>query len=102
MKNTDLSLKSVNLKPLIKKISKRFGKHVLFAAIIAVLLTYLIVVYEISVLANAEPSPEQQSGIISSIPKVDKNAINQIQSLEQSNTDIHTLFESARNNPFQE
>lgn len=102
MKNADLSLKSINLKPLINVVSKRFGKHVLFIAIVAVLITYLIVVFEISTLAKAEPSLDQQNEITSSIPKVDKNAINQIQSLEQSNTDIHTLFESARNNPFQE
>ena len=102
MKNKDLDLKSINLKPLIKKLSKRFGKHALFAAIVAVLITYLIVVFEISTLANAEPSPDQTGDISSSIPKVDPNAVNQIQSLEQSNTSIHTLFESARNNPFQE
>jgi cell division protein FtsN len=102
MKNTDISLKSIDFKPPIKKLSKRFGKHALFAAIVAVLITYLLVVFEISMLAKAEPSPDQTSEITSSIPKVDKNAVSQIQSLEQSNTAVHTLFESARNNPFQE
>lgn len=101
--NNNLDLKSLsNLKPLFKKYSKRFGKHALFAAVFAVLLVYLLVVYKISKLATAEPGPDQQVTVTNSIPKVDKDAVNQIQSLEQNNTEIHSLFENARNNPFQE
>lgn len=102
MKSTNINLKSVNFKPLIIKYGKKYGRHAYFAAIVVVLMTYLFVVFQISILAKAEPSPDQQSTITNSIPKVDKKAVDQIQSLEQNNTDIHTLFETARNNPFQE
>lgn len=100
--NANLDLKSIHLKPLLSKALKRFGKHAVFAALFVVLLVYLFVVFRISSLAQAEPGPDQEGTITSSIPKVDKNAVNQIQSLEQTNTQIHSLFESARNNPFQE
>ncbi|MBX4197030.1 hypothetical protein KW801_00550 [Candidatus Saccharibacteria bacterium] len=98
----NIDLKSLNFRPLIKKYFGRFSKHIIFAAVFGVLLVYLIIVFKISNLAKAEPGPDQEVTVTTSIPKVDKNAVNQIQSLEQNNTDIHALFESARNNPFQE
>jgi hypothetical protein len=102
MKNANIDLKSINLKPLLKKYLPKLSKHAIFTAIVAVLVVYLFVVFKINTLANANPGPDQEDTVTASIPKVDKNAVNQIQSLEQNNTDIHTLFESARNNPFQE
>jgi hypothetical protein len=100
--NKDLGIKSINIKQLLARYSKRFGKHVIFAAILAVLLVYLLLVFRISSLAKAEPSPDQEVEVGNSIPKVDPKAVNQIQSLEQTNTQVHALFEQARNNPFQE
>ena len=100
--NTNLDLKSIKLSQLTRIFSKRFGKHLAFAALLVVLLCYILVVYRINGLANAEPDASQQVTITNAIPKIDPNAVNQIQSLEQSNTDIHALFEQARNNPFQE
>lgn len=100
--NTNLDLKSIKLGPLIANFYRRFGKHTAFAALLIILLCYIFVVFRINTLANAEPDSTQQVTITNSIPKIDKTAVNQIQSLEQSNTEVHTLFEQARNNPFQE
>jgi predicted PurR-regulated permease PerM len=100
--NKDLDLKSITLKPIIAKLSKRVGGHAVFGAVLVVLLSYLIVVFQISSLAKAEPSTDQTTNASTLIPKVNQNAINQIQSLENNNTEIHSLFEQARNNPFQE
>lgn len=100
--NKDINLKSLNLKPLVTKTVKSLSRHALFAAVFAVLLSYVIVVLKISSLAQAEPTPEQLGNIQTLIPKIDPTTINQIQSLENNNTQIHALFEQARNNPFQE
>lgn len=92
------------LKPYLKKSWQRFSTHASFAAIIVILLTYVLVVWRISSLASAEPSIEDEDAATTAthIPKVNKEAIEQIQALEESNTDIHSLFDQARNNPFQE
>jgi predicted PurR-regulated permease PerM len=100
--NKNIDLKSVNLKPLLKKYSKKFGRHAIFGAIVTVLLVYVLVVFKINTLANAEPAPDQTITVTTLIPRIDKDAINQIQSLEENNTEVHSLFEAARNNPFQE
>ena len=100
--NTKLDLKSIKLGPLVSGFYKRFGKHTAFVILLLILLCYIFVVFRINTLANAEPDSTQQVTITNSIPRIDKNAVDQIQSLEQSNTQIHALFEQARNNPFQE
>ena len=98
----DLSLKSLNFKPLLSKLVKEYGRHAVFAAIILVLLAYIFVVFRISQLSNAEPAPGQNSSNPLAIPQVDQKAISNIQSLEDNNTNIKALFENARTNPFQE
>jgi hypothetical protein len=98
----EISLKSINFLPGVKKIYSRYSRHAAFAGILIVLLVYVMVVLKINSLANAEPTPDQETVVTTSIPKIDGNAIKQIQSLESSNTQVHSLFEQARNNPFQE
>jgi hypothetical protein len=98
----DLSLKSIKLLPFFKKNFKRYGRHVVFGAVLAVLLVYMLTVLRINRLANAEPSPDQEVVVTTSIPKINAKDVEQIQALENDNTQIHSLFESARNNPFQE
>jgi predicted PurR-regulated permease PerM len=98
-----INLKSLNgLKPAVSKFIRKYAKHAAFGAILVVLLVYILVVFKINSLAKAEPGPDQSAQAANLIPKVNQKAVDQIQSLEQSNTQIHSLFESARNNPFQE
>src|SRR5437868_14385235 len=95
-----LKLKSINPIPLLKNFYTKYGQHTVFGVVILVLLVYVFVVLKINTLANAEPGPDQENTVTASIPKIDGNAVNQIQSLENNNTEIHSLFEQARNNPF--
>lgn len=90
------------LKPEFIKLIKKFSSHLAFAALLAVLLAYLFVAWRISRLATAEPTTSAANSAQAVVPKVDKSAINQIQQLEQISPDVHSLFDSARNNPFSE
>lgn len=98
----DLSLKSINVIPRLKKLATKYSKHAVFACLILILLVYVFVVFRINSLANAEPSPDQEQVVTTSVPHIDPNAVKQIQNLESNNTDVHSLFEQARNNPFSE
>ncbi len=100
MKNQNIDIKE--LKAQARKVSKILAKHASFIAIMVVLMAYLLVVWKISGLASAEPSDDASQVASASIPKIDKNAIKQIQTLEQNNTQVHSLFNQARTNPFQE
>src|SRR5258708_27231255 len=93
-----------NLKDLPAKLKKKLPvllRHAPFIVALLILCTYLFVVWRISQLAGAEPPPGSDV-TTAAIPKVDRNAISQIQALEQSNTQVHSLFDSARKNPFSE
>ena len=99
-KNANLDLKTIL--PQLRKYWRTLSAHSVFAAVLVVLLAYVFVVWRIGQLAGAEPTPDQLNSSSSAIPTIDKKAIGQIQSLEQTNNNVHTLFEDARNNPFQE
>jgi len=98
----DINLKSLKPGPLVAKYLKKYGKHSGFAMLVVVLLTYVFVVIKISSLSKAEPSADQQPDTSTLIPRVNQKSIEQIQSLESNNTQIHSLFEQARDNPFAE
>lgn len=100
-KKLNLNLNPRTLLARLKKFLPILTKHATFITLMIILISYLFVVFRISQLARAEPSVTDET-IISAIPKVDKNAIDQIQALEQSNAQVHSLFDSARKNPFQE
>jgi hypothetical protein len=97
-----LNLNIKNLQTKLSRLLKKLALHASFAAIIATLLIYILVVWRISSLATAEPSSSDEAAASTQIPKIDQKAINQIQALEQSSTEVHSLFTEARNNPFQE
>ena len=81
----------------------RLLKHSSFIVIIFVLFVYLFTVWRISQLATAEPSPDAQSTAeVTSVPKVDQKAINQVLNLENNSPQVHSLFNDVRNNPFNE
>lgn len=102
VKNRSLDLKSII--PKLNKYWHKFSAHAPFAILILVLLVYLFVVWQIRNLSAAEPSPEAESQAINSakISKIDKQAIGQIQKLEENSPQIKTLFDKARQNPFSE
>src|SRR5437868_416508 len=91
--NAGLYLKE--LQNQIKKLVRRVSKHAAFLGVMIVLLAYLFIVWQISQLANAEPAADDSAIAETRIPKVDPKAINQIQALEQNNTQVHSLFNSA-------
>ncbi len=100
--NKGIDLNSLNIRARLSKFAKTYSKHAVFVAVLLVLLMYIFVVFKINDLSKAEPSASQTSNAANLIPKVNQKAISQIQSLEQSNTQVHSIFEQARNNPFQE
>lgn len=100
--NKTIDLKSLDVLPFLKKYSGKVSRHAVFGAVVIVLLIYVIIVLKINSLSNAEPSPDQEVVVTASTPRIDASAIKQIQALEDNNTDIHSLFEQARNNPFSE
>lgn len=65
---------------------------------------YGYVVFMIGNLSSAEPSPTTQDSSAANIrvPKVDQSVVRQLETLRDNNVSVQTLFEQARDNPFNE
>lgn len=98
----DIKIKS--LKPALQKILRLEAKHAAFLVIMLILTIYLLTVWKIGKLATAEPSIEELTKADNNgkLIRVDEKAIKQIQDLEQRNSNIQSLFNEARKNPFRE
>lgn len=86
--------------PLVHKVQQSLS----FIAILFILLSCGFLVYRIGTLTNIEPTQEQISEKLKDVrrPKIDQEAINQIQTLESENIEVQSLFKEARDNPFQD
>lgn len=100
--NTNINLK--NLPTITQAKIKIFLKHAKFIFIVVIILISSFLVFEINRLTNKEPSQEQitaQQEIIKR-PKIDQETIDKLEQLEDQNVAVQSLFQTARDNPFQE
>lgn len=87
-----------------KDFTKKYKKYASFAFILIILLMYTFLVYRISKFSLAEPntgSIEQQLQSSGKL-KIDQDSINKILKLEEQNVNVQSLFEGARDNPFED
>ena len=65
---------------------------------------YSLLIYQINIYINSEPSAQQLDEQISKSGKIsiDQESIDRLLELEEQNIEVKTLFEQARDNPFNE
>jgi hypothetical protein len=74
---------------------------IFFLAFVAVL--YGLVLLHINSLDNQQPSGQAVSSQVkaANVPHIDPTVVKQIQSLQDNSVSVQSLFDQARNNPFQ-
>ncbi len=79
-------------------------KYVGFIFIIGTLLIYAFLVFRISTLAQMEPTEDAVLENTKNVKrlKLDQNSISKIEELEDQSIGVQSLFETARDNPFQD
>ncbi len=99
-KNLDLKQLMNYTKPVVSFVQK----YAAFMFFIAILLAYSFLVFRISVLTQSEPSDDAVNEQLKTVKrlKIDQNSIDKINQLEDQNIGVQSLFESARDNPFQD
>lgn len=96
---------NLSLNELTNKLSgvlelvKRY-RLLLFFLLVASL--YGFILFRISILANAEPSPEAVTSQVEAVqvPRIDEKVVQQLESLEDNSSGVRSLFNQARSNPF--
>jgi Flp pilus assembly protein CpaB len=97
-------LKTPQLPPIVSSVLRQLNRYkvVLFLAIVAGVYGYILL--QINSLSNAQPSAEQVSSQASPIKPahIDKTVVAQLKRLQDNSVSVQALFDTARNNPFQE
>lgn len=80
----------------------RQSYKLIFFVIAACIVGYLVL--QINLLANSEPSPEALSAKLLEVrqPRVDEKTVRILKDLEDNNTNVQSIFQQARENPFAE
>lgn len=96
-----------DIRKLLTKLSpliSAFRAHARFIYLVLLLLSCAFLVYRINAYANVAPTDDEVITETKTItkPRVDKAALIQLQNLQDQNIEVQTLFEEARNNPFNE
>lgn len=103
----DINLQDLNLKalgPQLLAVGKQLSRYggILFFVLVAGV--YGFVILRISSLSNVQPSADQVTTQAKStaVPKIDEKVVQQLEALEDNSVNVQTLFDQARDNPFQE
>lgn len=78
-------------------------RYALAGFIVFVVLVYGIVLLRLNSLNNQQPTEDQVTSQVKAarIPHIDQSVVQQLQSLQDHSVNVQTLFDQARNNPFQ-
>lgn len=99
-----MKLDTKNLQSLAIKYIQLFKKYAVFIFVLVGLGIFGFLVFRIKTLVNREPSEtaiSEKSDQNRPI-NIDQSAVEKVQQLQSSNVEVQTLFEQARDNPFQE
>ncbi len=102
MKKQKIDFKQLLAKlPLLLQKLRRY--HVIIF-IVGVVCIYSFLVYRINTLNNRAPSQDDVTAELqtSHAPKIDQSVVDKIKLLQDNSVNVQSLFNEARNNPFQE
>ena len=105
MKNKDikLSINAESFKALGKKLAHGLSRYAGILIFVLISGVYGFVLLRINVLSNAQPSQEaiDAQTTAAPVPRIDPEVARQLEELEDNSVNVQTLFNQARNNPFQ-
>ena len=102
MKNKDLKLNLNDIPAQLSGVLKKLRTYRLFIFIIFIASIYSYIVWRINVYSNAPASTSEETAQTTSQPRIDQATVDKIQSLQDNSVNVQSLFDQARDNPFQE
>jgi len=98
------TLKTTHLPPIVSTVLRQLNRYKVIVFVIIVAGVYAYILLQINSLSNAQPSAAQVSAQTSPIKSahIDKTVVTQLQRLQDNSVNVQALFDTARNNPFQE
>jgi hypothetical protein len=100
MKNQDINLSSIT--GGFKKATRQFNAYKVFIFFLFVASIYGYILWRINVYSNAPADPTQEAAQAAKQPHIDAATVEKIQSLQDHSVSVQSLFDNARQNPFNE
>jgi hypothetical protein len=102
-KKGEIHLNAASIKASLGKTGRGLSRYAGILFFVLVAATYGFVVLRINLLSNAQPSQSDIDAQVTStsVPNIDPKIAEQLQKLEDNSVNVQTLFDQARNNPFQ-
>lgn len=98
---------NIDSKKIIAKIQSYLSflkRYVVFIYVVAVLFMFSFFVFRINQISRLEPTDQDVEAKLQNVqrPKIDQTVIDKIEQLKSQNIEVQSLFDQARNNPFNE
>lgn len=98
----DLSIKDIP--KVLKHYTRKAKRYAFMTFIVTVAGLYGFLVFQISQASQAEPNQDTINQQLTAVKRlrIDQQSIDKIQQLQDQSVGVQSLFEAARDNPFQE
>ncbi len=102
-KKGEIHLDLAALKPLSAKAVAGLSRYAAILFFVLIAGVYGFIILRINVLSNAQPSQSDidAQSISTPVPRIDPAVAEQLEKLKDNSVNVQTLFDQARNNPFQ-
>lgn len=100
MKNFDFKSLPAKILPVLQSLRK-YSPLMFIVALVSI---YGFLVFRVNSLTSSELNEDAITEKLQTVkrPKIDQSAVEKLEQLEDSNIEVKTLFQHARENPFQE
>ena len=102
-KDTNIHMDLRQLRAVAEKSLHKLSRYAAILFFLLVAGVYSFILLRINTLVNAQPSQSDidAQSTSTTIPRVDPKVAEQLEKLEDNSVNVQTLFNQARNNPFQ-
>lgn len=100
----DIDFSKLDVSAAGKKAGAVFKRYAAFSFLVIVLCVYAFLIFRINMFTNTEPTDDQvlEKTKTTKRLRIDQSSIDKIQQLKDQNVGVQSLFEEARENPFQD
>lgn len=99
-----MNIEVKNILPMLKELVYTLRSYVVLIFIICFVLIYSFLVFKVGTISSTDPDEDIVAKQLKGTQKlrVDQDAIDKIEQLKDQNIAVQSLFETARDNPFQD
>lgn len=102
MKNTGAKRKSEPLGTTLNKAVTEARRYRVLIFILCIALLYGFIVWRISVYSDAPTNQTEENARLAAQPHIDPTTVQKMQELQNNSVSVQSLFNQARQDPFQE